>query len=62
MKGSLAAVMATWGERGNNDAILIDDDDNGKSASELGSNDTNIADSKKDLSFIIARSEARGAP
>ena len=62
MKGCLTAAMAPRGLRGHDDAILIDDDDDGNSTSEQGSNDTNMVDSKKYLSFIIARDEARGAP
>ena len=54
--------MALRGARGHDDAILIDDDDDRNSASERGSNDTDMADSKKDLSFIIARDKDRGAP
>ena len=53
--------MAPRGERGHDDAILIDDDDDGNSASERGSNDTDMVDSEKDLYFIIARDKARGA-
>ena len=62
MKGCLAEAMEPRGERGNDDDILIDDDDDGNSASERGSNDTDMVDLKKDLSFIVARDEARGAP
>ena len=62
MKGCLTAAMAHTGARGHNDAILIDDNDDKNSASGRGSNDTDMVDSKKDLSLIITRDEARGAP
>ena len=62
MKGCLTVKMAPRGARGHNDAILIDDDNNGNSASEQGISDTNMVDLKKDLSFIITRYKARGAP
>ena len=62
MKVCLTEVMAPRGAQGHNDAVLIDDDVDGNSASERGSNDTDMVDSKKDLSLIIARHEARGAP
>ena len=52
--------MAPIGARGHNDAILIDDDDR-NSASKRGSNDTNMVDLKKNLSFIIARDKAKEA-
>ena len=52
----------TQGGQGHDDSILIDDNDDGNSASEWGRNDTDVFDSKKDLSFIISRDEARGAP
>ena len=42
--------------------ILIYDNDNGNSASEQGSNDTDMVDSKKYLSFIIARDKAKMSP
>ena len=61
MNGCLTAEMAPRGAWGHNAAILIDDDD-GNSASERGSNDTYMVDSKKYLSFIIARYKSRGAP
>ena len=54
--------MAPRGAQGHNDAVLIDDDDGGNSASEQESIDTDMVDSKKQLSFVIARDEARGAP
>ena len=60
IKGCLTAAMAPRGARGHDDAILIDDDD-GNSASERGSNDTDMVDSKKDPSFIITRDKARGS-
>ena len=50
----------TQGGQGHDDSILIDDNDDGNSASEWGRNDTDVFDSKKDLSFIIVREEARG--
>ena len=62
MKGCLTAAMAPTGARGRDDAILIDDDDDRNSAFERESNDTYMVDPKKDLSFIITRDEARGAP
>ena len=55
------AAMATREVRGHDDAILIDDNDDGNSASERGSNGTDMVDSKKYLPSIIARDEARGA-
>ena len=48
MKGCLTAAMSPRGAQGHDDAILIDDDDDGNSDSERGSYDTNIVDSKKD--------------
>ena len=61
MKGCLTADMAPRGAQGH-DVILIDSDDNRKSASEWGSNDTDMVDSNKDLPFITARYKSRGAP
>ena len=48
MKGCLTEAMAPRGARGHDD--------------ERGSNDTDMVDLKKDLSFIITRDEARGSP
>ena len=62
MKGCLTAAMASKGERGHNDVIFVHVDDDGNSDSKRGSNDTNVVDSKKYLSFIITRDEDRGAP
>ena len=49
MKGCIEAAMAPRGD------ILIYDNDNGNSASEQGSNDTDMVDLNKDLSLIITR-------
>ena len=54
--------MAPRGARVHYDDIIIDDDNDGNSASERGINDTYMVDLMEDLSFIIARDEARGAP
>ena len=62
MKVCLTEVMAPRGAQGHDDAILIDDDNDRDSASERGSNDTDMVDLRKYLSFFIARDEARGAP
>ena len=62
MKGCITVAMAPMGAQGQDDAIIIDDDNDGNSASEWRSNDTDMVDSKKYLSFIIERDEARGAP
>ena len=62
MKGCLTEEMEPRGAWGHDDAILIDDEDDGNYASEQGINDTDMVDSKEDLSFIIARDEARGSP
>ena len=61
MKGCLTAAMVPRGVRGHDYAFLIDDKDDGNSASERGRNDTDMVGSKKDLYFIIVRDEARGA-
>ena len=61
IKGCLTAAMASKGERGHNDVIFVHVDDDGNSDSKRGSNDTNVVDSKKYLSFIITRDEDRGA-
>ena len=62
MKGCLTEAMAPRGERGHDDAILIDDNNDGDSSYERGGNDINMVDSKKYLSFIIVRDESRGKP
>ena len=62
MKVCITAAMAPRRARVHDDAILIDDDDDGNSTSEWGSNDTDMVDSKKYLSFIVTIDEARGAP
>ena len=62
MKGCIAEAMEPRGERGNDDDILIDDNNDRNSASERGRNDTDMVVLKKYLSLIIFRDEARGAP
>ena len=54
--------MAPRGARGDDGAILVDDNYDGNSASERRSNDTDMVDSNKDLYFSILRDGARGAP
>ena len=60
MKVCLTAAMEPRGAQGHDDAILIDDNNNGNSDSERGSNEIDMVDSKKDLYFVITIGRGQG--